>query len=231
MSFQAFSDLKNRILYEDNHIIVVNKLPGEIVQADKTGDRTLMDDVKDFIKQRDNKPGNVFLGLPHRLDRPTSGIVILAKTSKALERLSEMFRDGSVDKYYWAVVDKPMPHESGRLTHWIRRNEKENKSYAYTDEKQNTKKAELDYRILAKSEKYYLYEIKLLTGRHHQIRAQFAACNVHIKGDLKYGFPRSNQDGGICLHSHEVCLLHPVSKKEIKVIADPPEERIWQLFD
>jgi len=230
MDYQVSSDLKSRILFEDNHLIVINKLPGEIVQEDKTGDITLLDEVKAFIKDRDSKPGNVFLGLPHRLDRPTSGTVILAKTSKALERLSAMFRDGSVDKYYWAITDKTLPEERGKLEHWIRRNEKENKSYAYIDQRQNTKKAELEYCLLGNSERYFLYEIRLITGRHHQIRAQLAACNVHIKGDLKYGFPRSNPDGGICLHSRRVLFTHPVSKEEICLEAPVPDDAIWKVF-
>lgn len=222
--------LINRILYEDNHIIIVNKLPGEIVQADKTGDRTLADDVKDFLKEKYNKPGNVFLGIVHRLDRPTSGIVIFAKTDKALSRLEQMFRDGKVDKHYWAVCDNSLPEREGRLEHWIIRDSVKNKSFAYSAEKKGSKKAVLEYKELGQSERYTLIDIHLLTGRHHQIRAQLAANNVHIKGDLKYGFPRSNQDGGICLHSRSVSFVHPVSKEKIEVTAEVPPDKIWNFF-
>ena len=237
------SDIASRVLYEDNHIIIVNKLPGEIVQADKTGDVTLMDTVKAFLKEKYQKPGNVFLGLPHRLDRPTSGIVVLAKTDKALGRLNEMFRLGKVDKIYWAVVDRPLPSISGTLVHYLYRDGDKNKSFAYKANpdgscpnvrgvrKGDLQLARLEYEQLAKSDRYTLLSIRLLTGRHHQIRAQLAACNVHIKGDLKYGFPRSNPDGGICLHSREVSFVHPVSGQDIHVIAPTPDSKVWSFFD
>lgn len=234
--------ISERVLYEDNHIIIINKLPGEIVQADKSGDVTLLDTVKQYLKVKYNKPGNVFLGLPHRLDRPTSGIVVLARTDKALSRLSEMFRKGEIDKYYWAIVDRPMSPQSGLLRHYIYRDCAKNKSFAYRPSQdgkapilkgiraENLQEARLEYETIGQSEKYTLLNIHLLTGRHHQIRSQLASCNVHIKGDLKYGFPRSNPDGGICLHSHEVRFIHPVSKNEIHIVAPTPQDRIWSFF-
>lgn len=222
--------IESRILYEDNHLIIINKLPGEIVQGDKTGDVTLAEDVKAYIKEKYDKPGNVFLGIPHRLDRPTSGIVVYAKTSKALERLNEMFRTGKVEKHYWAVCDKPLDSESGTLEHFIVRNQEKNKSFAYTTQKTGSQKAVLEYRQIGVSDKYVLLEINLITGRHHQIRAQLAACNVHIKGDLKYGFPRSNPDGGICLHSRYCSFEHPVSKQHIEITAPVPSDKIWTIF-
>ena len=227
------SDVSRRVLYEDNHIIIINKLPGEIVQADKTGDVTLMDDVKDYLKHKYNKPGNVFLGLPHRLDRPTSGIVVFAKTDKALSRLSQMFRDGKMEKYYWAVVDRPMTSPAGLLKHYIYRDTEKNKSFAYDSPERrrgDLQEARLEYRTIGQSERYTLLEIHLLTGRHHQIRAQLAACGVHIKGDLKYGFPRSNADGGICLHSREISFIHPVSRENVRAVAPVPEDPIWGYF-
>ena len=227
------SDVSSRILYEDNHIIIINKLPGEIVQGDKTGDVTLMDDVKDYLKHKYGKPGNVFLGLPHRLDRPTSGIVVYAKTDKALSRLSQMFRDGKMEKYYWAVVDRPMTSPSGLLKHYIYRDTEKNKSFAYDSpdkRRGGLQEARLEYRTIGQSERYTLLEIHLLTGRHHQIRAQLAACGVHIKGDLKYGFPRSNADGGICLHSREISFIHPVSRESVRVVAPVPADPIWGYF-
>lgn len=236
------TDFGNRVLYEDNHIIIVNKLPGEIVQADRTGDSTLMDTVKAYLKEKYNKPGNVYLGLPHRLDRPTSGIVVLAKTEKALGRLNDMFRTGKVDKIYWAIVDRPLPDKSGQLVHYLYRDGNKNKSFAYECEPgggcprvrglraSDLQLARLEYEQLATSDRYVLLKIRLLTGRHHQIRAQLAACNVHIKGDLKYGFPRSNPDGGICLHSRDVSFVHPVSGKLIEVTAPTPQDRIWSII-
>ncbi|MBR2281181.1 MAG: RluA family pseudouridine synthase [Spirochaetales bacterium] len=235
-------DLASRVLYEDNHIIIVNKLPGEIVQADKTGDTTLADDVKAYLKRKYSKPGNVFLGLPHRLDRPTSGIVVFARTDKALSRLSQMFRDGKVDKFYWAIVDRPMTDQSGLLRHYIYRNTEKNKSFAYRPaadggapnlhgiRKGDLQEARLEYRQIGQSERYTLLEIHLLTGRHHQIRAQLAACGVHIKGDLKYGFPRSDENGGICLHSREISFEHPVSHQLVHAVAPVPDDRIWTYF-
>ena len=223
--------LADRILYEDNHLIAVNKLCGELVQGDKTGDRTLADDIKDFLRQKYSKPGNVYLGIPHRLDRPTSGIVIYCKTEKALGRMNNLFREGGVDKYYWAVCDRSPGHESDHLTHWIRRDGRTNTSKAYLKEVADSQKAELEYRVLEQSERYTLLEIHLLTGRHHQIRAQLAACNVHIKGDLKYGFPRSNPDGGICLHARHVEFVHPVSGGKIEITAPVPGTDVWKFFE
>ena len=236
------TNLSSRILYEDNHLILVNKLPGEIVQADKTGDITLADDVKHYLKVRYNKPGNVFLGLPHRLDRPTSGIVVFARTDKALSRLSEMFRSGKIEKHYWVITDKALPAERGELHHFLYRDTVKNKSFAYNPapgggkpslrgvKPEDHQSASLKYTLIGESERYLLYDINLLTGRHHQIRAQLAACNVHIKGDLKYGFPRSNPDGGICLHSHEISFAHPVGGAPVHVIAAPPDDAIWSFF-
>ena len=223
--------LKDRILYEDNHLIVVNKLPGEIVQGDKTGDVCLADDVKAYLKETYNKPGNVFLGIPHRLDRPTSGIVIYCKTSKALERMNKMFRENQVEKYYWAITDHGLLNKSGRLEHYIYRDASKNKSFAYKEQRPDSQKAVLEYNELAVSDRYTLLEIKLITGRHHQIRSQLAACGVHIKGDLKYGFPRSNADGGICLHSRYAFFEHPVTKEEIKITAPVPNSTIWEYFE
>lgn len=223
-------NIENRILYEDNHIIVINKLPGEIVQGDKTGDITLAEDVQSYLKEKYNKPGNVFIGIPHRLDRPTSGIVIYAKTSKALERLNEMFRTGAIEKHYWAVCDKPLTDTEGRLEHYLVRDSSKNKSFAYSVQKKDSQKAVLEYKQIGLSERYVLLEINLITGRHHQIRAQLAACGVHIKGDLKYGFPRSNPDGGICLHSRYASFIHPVTKQKVEITAPVPEDRIWHIF-
>ncbi|WP_303014213.1 RluA family pseudouridine synthase [uncultured Bacteroides sp.] len=219
------------VLYEDNHIIVVNKTASEIVQADKTGDTPLSETVKQYLKEKYRKPGNVFLGVTHRLDRPVSGLVIFAKTSKALARLNEMFRTGGVKKTYWAVVkDKPEEPE-GELVHFLVRNEKQNKSYAYDKEVPNGKKAVLHYRLTGRSENYYLLEVDLKTGRHHQIRCQLAKMGCPIKGDLKYGFPRSNPDGSICLHARRVRFTHPVSKILIELEAPLPEGNLWKGFE
>lgn len=219
------------VLYEDNHIIVVNKTASEIVQADKTGDTPLSETVKQYLKEKYRKPGNVFLGVTHRLDRPVSGLVIFAKTSKALARLNEMFRTGGVKKTYWAVVkDKPEEPE-GELVHFLVRNEKQNKSYACDKEVPNGKKAVLHYRLTGRSENYYLLEVDLKTGRHHQIRCQLAKMGCPIKGDLKYGFPRSNPDGSICLHARRVKFTHPVSKILIELEAPLPEGNLWKGFE
>lgn len=219
------------VLYEDNHIIIINKKAGEIVQGDKTGDTSLCDKMKLFLKEKYCKPGNVFVGLPHRLDRPVSGIVIFAKTSKALERLNEMFRNGSVDKRYWAITKEAPTKPEKELTHWIVRNEKMNKSFAYNKEVKNSKKATLRYKTIAASRMYNLIEVELLTGRHHQIRCQLATIGCPIKGDLKYGAKRSNPDGSISLHARSVEFIHPVSKENIKVIAPVPEDPLWQSFE
>ena len=273
-------------IYEDNHIIIVSKQSGEIVQGDKTGDTPLSETVKDYIKVKYQKPGNVFLGVVHRLDRPVSGLVMFARTSKALARLNEMFRVGDVHKTYWAIVQRispsrplPPPSPVGRepegnnhpnlntsanpnsrigslptegspmlitseyvksggrgrdgahlLTHWLVRNEKQNKSYAYDHEVKDSKKAQLSYRILAHSDRYSLVEVQLYTGRHHQIRCQLAKIGLPIKGDLKYGSPRSNKDGSICLLSRYMEFVHPVSKETIRVTAPLPDDALWQAF-
>ncbi len=221
-----------QVLYEDNHIIIVSKTVNEIVQGDKTGDKTLIDTVKQYIKEKYSKPGDVFLGLTHRLDRPTSGVVIFAKTSKALSRLNAMFRDGEIHKTYWAITANHPANDEGTLENFIKKNEKLNKSFIAPTETKEAKKAILNYRILSKSDRYYLWEINLLTGRHHQIRCQLAAINCPIKGDLKYGYPRSNPDGGLSLHARKVEFIHPVSKKEISVIAPVPEgDKLWGYFE
>ena len=210
------------VVYEDNHLIIVNKTASEIVQGDKTGDTPLSESVKLYLKEKYAKPGNVFLGVTHRLDRPVSGLVVFAKTGKALSRLNEMFRLSQVKKTYWAVVKNRPPQEEGILIHYLVRNEKQNKSYAYDQEKPGSKKAELHYRLIAHSDNYYLLEVDLKTGRHHQIRCQLSGMGCPIKGDLKYGAPRSNRDGGICLHSRKVNFIHPVSKVESEVEAPLP---------
>ena len=219
------------VVYEDNHIIVVNKTASEIVQADKTGDTPLSETVKQYLKEKYQKPGNVFLGVTHRLDRPVSGLVIFAKTSKALTRLNEMFRTGGVKKTYWAVVKNAPKEPEGELVHFLVRNEKQNKSYAYDKEVPNSKKAVLDYRLIGRSENYYLLEVDLKTGRHHQIRCQLAKMGCPIKGDLKYGSPRSNPDGSICLHARRVRFVHPVSKELIVLEAPLPEGNLWKGFE
>ena len=224
------NDLKSRILYEDNHLIIINKLPGELVQGDETGDITLADKVKEYLKITYNKPGNVYLGIPHRLDRPTSGIVVYAKTEKALVRLNEAFKGSSVKKTYWAVVDNMPKKTESTLIHYIVRNSANNKSVAYPKEIKGSKLAKLDYRLIGSSDKYYLIEIALHTGRHHQIRAQLAAIGLHIKGDLKYGFHRSNPDGGIHLHARKIVFTHPVKKEEITITAPPPHDSVWDYF-
>ena len=219
------------VVYEDNHIIVVNKTASEIVQADKTGDTPLSETVKQYLKEKYQKPGNVFLGVTHRLDRPVSGLVIFAKTSKALTRLNEMFRAGEVKKTYWAVVKNAPKESEGELVHFLVRNEKQNKSYAYDKEVPNSKKAVLDYRLIGRSENYYLLEVDLKTGRHHQIRCQLAKMGCPINGDLKYGSPRSNPDGSICLHARRVRFVHPVSKELIELKAPLPEGNLWKGFE
>lgn len=216
-----------RVVYEDNHIIIVYKESGEIVQGDKTSDTPLSDIVKDYIKEKYQKPGNVFLGVVHRLDRPVSGLVVFARTSKALSRLNEMFRTGEVHKTYWAITKNMPAIEEGRLEHWLVRNEKQNKSYAYTKEKPGAKKAVLEYKMIGRTDNYSLLEVRLLTGRHHQIRCQLAAMGCPIKGDLKYGAQRSNPDGSISLLSHRVEFVHPVSKERIDVTSPVPADNLW----
>lgn len=219
------------VVYEDNHIIIVNKTASEIVQGDKTGDIPLSETVKQYLKEKYSKPGNVFLGVAHRLDRPVSGLVVFAKTSKALARLNDMFRNSEVKKTYWAIVKQCPPAEEGELVHYLVRNEKQNKSYAYDKEVKNSKKAVLDYRLIGHSQNYYLLEVDLKTGRHHQIRCQLAKMGCPIKGDLKYGFPRSNPDGSICLHARRVRFIHPVSKEPIDITAPVPSGNLWNGFE
>ena len=218
------------IIYEDNHLIAINKDCHEIVQGDKTGDSPLSEKLKAWIKEKYAKQGNVFVGVTHRLDRPVTGVVIFAKTSKALSRMNDMFRDGDVKKTYWAIVKNQPQQPEGTLTHWLIRNEKQNKSYAYDSEKPNSKNAILHYRLIAHSDKYFLLEIDLKTGRHHQIRCQLAKIGCPIKGDLKYGAERSNSDGGICLHARKVEFTHPVSKEHLEIIADLPDNNLWRAL-
>lgn len=218
------------VVYEDNHIIIVYKESGEIVQGDKTGDVPLSDIVKDYIKEKYSKPGNVFLGVVHRLDRPVAGLVVFARTSKALSRLNEMFKNGQVKKTYWAVTQNAPEKDEATLTQWLVRNEKQNKSYAYDRERPNSKKAILDYKVIAHSDRYHLLEVHLHTGRHHQIRCQLAAMGCPIKGDLKYGASRSNPDGSISLLSHHIEFVHPVSKELISLTSALPHMEPWQTL-
>ena len=215
------------ILYEDNHLLIVNKRPGDLVQGDKTGDEPLVEKLKQYIKEKYNKPGAVFLGVVHRLDRPTSGIVVFARTSKALERLNKLFKEREVDKKYWAVVKNEPPKSQDTLVHYLVRNEKRNKSTALGKDSKNAKEAKLTYKVIKKLKNYYLLEVDLHTGRHHQIRAQLSAVGCPIKGDLKYGFDRSNKDGSIHLHARELKLIHPVKKEPLSIIAPPPKDPIW----
>ena len=216
-----------QILFEDNHIIIVNKRAGDITQGDKTGDKPLSDVVKDYIKDKYNKPGNVYLGVVHRLDRPTSGIIIFAKTSKSLERLNKMLRDKTINKTYWAVVKNHPKKEKDTLITFLKKNPKNNKSTAYSKEIEGSKKAILHYKVIKKLDNYCLIEIDLETGRHHQIRTQLSTIGSPIKGDLKYGFDRSNKDGSIHLHARKINFIHPVSKENINIIAPTPKEVIW----
>ncbi|MCW5520574.1 RNA pseudouridine synthase [Aureitalea sp. L0-47] len=216
-----------QVLYEDNHLIVVNKRPGDIVQGDKTGDKPLSEVVKEYIAEKYNKPGAVFLGVVHRLDRPTSGVVLFARTSKALGRMNKLFSERDTRKIYWAVVENRPPKRKDTLVHYMKRNPKQNKSYAHKNEVPDSKKAILNYSIVKELDNYYLLEIELETGRHHQIRSQLSAIGCVIKGDLKYGAKRSNKDGSIHLHSRELTFIHPVKKKEIKIVAKPPSDAIW----
>lgn len=228
MAKKIFSTAQNlKVLYEDNHLIIINKRPGDIVQGDKTGDVPLSEVVKDYLKIKYKKPGNVYLGVVHRLDRPTSGIVVFAKTSKALPRLNKLFKEKEAKKTYWAVVKNPPPQESDILIHYMKRNPKQNKSFAHFKPVPDAKKAILEYRILKKLDHYYLLEIDLQTGRHHQIRSQLAAIGSPIKGDLKYGFDRSNPDGSIHLHSQKLSFIHPVKKDQLEIIAPPDSDPIW----
>ncbi len=216
-----------QILFEDNHLIIVNKRVGDIVQGDKTGDKPLSDIVKEYIKQKFNKPGAVFLGVVHRLDRPTSGIVVFARTSKALVRMNALFSERETKKCYWAVVKNKPPQLQDSLLHYISRNEKNNTSKAHLKVVPDSKMASLDYKIIQELNHYFVLEIQLHTGRHHQIRAQLAAIGSPIKGDLKYGFDRSNPDGGIHLHAQKLVFLHPVSKENLEIVAPVPNESLW----
>lgn len=218
------------ILYEDNHIIGVNKNISDIVQGDKTGDEPLSEKVKSYIKNKYNKPGAVFLGVTHRLDRPVSGALLFARTSKALTRLNEMFLNKEIKKTYWAIVKEKPPKESDTINHFIVRDQKKNKSFAFDKENKNSKRASLSYRLIASADNYYLLEVDLHTGRHHQIRCQLAKIGCAIKGDLKYGFPRSNPDGGISLHSRKIEFTHPVKKEKVEIIANPPNDSLWDYF-
>jgi 23S rRNA pseudouridine1911/1915/1917 synthase len=221
------------VLYEDNHLIAINKKTSDIVQADKTGDTPLEDEVKAYIKKKYNKPGDVFLGIPHRVDRPVSGVVVFARTSKALVRLNKMFQeeDREITKIYWAITANLPPEDQGTLTHYMRRDTEKNKSYAYELEKKDTKKAVLEYKLIGRSQKYYLLEVKLCTGRHHQIRCQLAKIGCPIKGDLKYGAPRSNEGGGISLHARSIAFIHPVTKENVTITAIPPlNDTLWREF-
>ncbi len=231
------------IIYEDNHIIAVSKTCHEIVQGDKTGDEPLSETLKRLIKERDAKPGNVFLGVTHRLDRPTTGVVLFAKTSKALERLNRMFASGEVHKVYWCIVENVwasdadtgkwkggLPPREQDLTSYLVRNEKQNRSYAYDEPRQGAKEARLHYRVIATTDRYALLEVQLFTGRHHQIRCQLSHIGLPIKGDLKYGAPRSNPDGGISLHSRQARFVHPVSKQEVTIVAPEPDDNLWKAL-
>jgi len=220
-----------QVMYEDNHIIIVSKLSGEIVQGDKTGDVPLSERVKAYIKEKYAKPGAVFLGVVHRLDRPVAGLVVFARTSKALSRLNDMFRNGDVHKTYWALVQQRPPQDTGILEHWLVRNEQQNKSYAYDRERPRSKHAVLNYHLIGQSDRYYLLEVNLLTGRHHQIRCQLAAMGCPIKGDLKYGAKRSNPDGSISLLARRIEFVHPVSKEHIVVQAPLPDNALWHNFE
>ena len=219
------------ILFEDNHLIVINKKPSEIVQGDKTGDKTMPDTIKEYLKVKYNKPGNVFCGVIHRLDRPTSGAVVFARTSKGLERMNTQFREKETNKVYWAIVEQKPEKPEGSLVHFLKKNETKNKSFVTDSEKGGAKEAKLTYKLIASSERYHLLEITLETGRHHQIRAQLAAIGCFIKGDVKYGAKRSNEDGSICLHARRLTINHPVTKEVLTFTADTPNTAIWKIFE
>ena len=218
------------IIYEDNHLIAINKRPGDLVQGDKTGDNTLIDQVKNYIKKKYNKPRGVFLGLIHRLDRPTSGLILFAKTSKALRRINKQFKDRKTQKKYWAIIDKSFDSNSGTLTHWLKRNPKMNKSFANNEEVNDSKKAILHYKKIIKLRKYCVLEIDLETGRHHQIRSQLSFIGLPVKGDLKYNAKRKNPDASIDLHARSLTINHPTTKKKITFLASPPIKPQWNFF-
>ncbi|NSW45652.1 MAG: RluA family pseudouridine synthase [Bacteroidales bacterium] len=221
----------NNILFEDNHIIIINKESGQLVQPDKEENQSLEEEIKNYIKERDRKPGNVFLGVIHRIDRPVSGIVLFAKTSKALARLNQMQQERKIIKIYWAITANIPDQTKGTLEHYIVRNESKNISYVRKKENKNAKLAVLNYEIIGKSDLYYLWKIELLTGRHHQIRCQLAHIQCPIRGDVKYGFPRSNHDKSISLHARSIHFLHPISNKEISIVAPVPNEKLWKIFE
>jgi len=218
------------ILYEDNHLIALNKKSSEIVQGDRTGDATMPDAIKSYLKKKYNKPGNVFCGVIHRLDRPTSGAILFARTSKGLERMNKQFRDKETAKTYWAILENKPPSASGTLRNYLKKNEKQNKSYVSSKDTKGAKEAILHYRLLSSSERYHLVEVELETGRHHQIRTQFSKIGCCIKGDLKYGAKRSNNDGSICLHARKLSFSHPTKKEHISITAPLPENTFWNLF-
>lgn len=224
------SSIDFEILYEDNHIIAANKRPSDLSQGDRTGDTSLDEEIKAYIARKYNKPGEVFLGIVHRLDRPVSGVLLYARTSKALSRLNEMFRKGEIRKTYMAIVRERPPDDEAVITHFVKKNEKQNKTYVFDEEIKGSKRASLTYRIIARSDRYYLLEVELHTGRHHQIRAQLAKVGCPIKGDLKYGFGRSNEGGSISLHGWKIQFVHPVKKEEVVIIAPFPDGDIWQVF-
>jgi 23S rRNA pseudouridine1911/1915/1917 synthase len=220
--------ISERILHEDNHVIVINKMASEIVQGDKTGDQTMPDEIKAYLKEKYQKPGNVFCGVVHRLDRPTSGALVFARTSKALERLNAQFRDKETDKVYWAIVEQAPEKPTGRLVHHLKKNEAQNKSYPVDSKVAGSKEAILSYKLVSSGDRYHLLEISLETGRHHQIRVQLSSIGCIIKGDVKYGAKRSNPDGSICLHARYLTFTHPTTKEEISVTAPVPSDRLWQ---
>lgn len=219
-----------KIIYEDNHIIGINKRSSELVQGDKTGDASLQDTIRLWLKEKYSKPGNVYLGVIHRLDRPVSGVVLFAKTSKALSRMNKLFKSGSVKKVYWAITGKRPPEESGTLVHFLKKNQDQNKSYVCANTVKGSKESILNYRIIHEFNNYHLLEIELITGRHHQIRCQLAASGCPVLGDLKYGFPRSIDGGGIGLHSRQVSFKHPVSLEEVVITADPVGHILWETY-
>ncbi len=219
-----------QVIFEDNHLIAINKRPGEISQGDKTNDIPLVESIKDYLKNKYNKPGNVYAGLIHRIDRPVSGVLIFAKTSKAGERMSQIIRDRQFKKTYWAIVKNKPLQETAMLKHYLLKNEKMNKSFAYAEKKGDSKEAILQYNLIAASERYFLLEVDPQTGRHHQIRAQLAAIGCPIKGDLKYGFDRSNKDGSVSLHARKLEFIHPIKNEPVIITADPPEDPVWNAF-
>ena len=218
------------VLYEDNHLIAVKKQSGDIIQSDQSGDITLADKVKEYIKRKYNKPGDVFLGIIHRIDRPVSGVVVFARTSKALTRMNELFREKKIQKVYWAVVEEKPPLENGEIVNWLKKNQEKNRSRAYDSEVKESKKAELKYQLMGRSRNYYYLKINPLTGRHHQIRVQLSNIDCRIKGDIKYGAKRTNKDGSIHLLARSISFVHPVKKQEIEIVCNPPVDPLWNEF-